>query len=145
MSYADAGLLRLPRAAHDRIVAHARADLPRECCGLIVGLPGELDLTGPQTELFSLRNVAVGLDFYEVDAGDLFRVTRLLDEDGRDIVAIYHSHPTSPAWPSATDIELAFWPDAWSLICSLDEPEAPSLRAFRIVDGAVSEARIGLT
>ncbi len=145
MSYADAGLLRLPRAIQDRIVGHARADLPRECCGLIAGLPGDLDLTGPRVELFPLRNAAPGLDFYEIDASDLFRVTRLLDDDGRDIVAIYHSHPTGPARPSATDIELAFWPDAWYLICSLDDPEAPDLRAFRIADGAVSEARIGLT
>ena len=145
MSYADAGSLRLPQTAHDRIVAHALADFPRECCGLIVGLRGELHLTGPRIELFALRNAAAGLDVYEVDAADLFRVTRLLDEDGRDIVAIYHSHPTGPARPSATDIELAFWPDAWHLICSLHEPEAPSLRAFRIVDGAVTEARIELT
>ena len=142
MRYADAGTLRLPRSICDRIVEHARADLPRECCGLIGGLPGDLDLSGPRVELFPLVNAAPGLDFYEIDANDLFRVTRELDADGRDIVAIYHSHPTGPARPSATDIELAFWPDAWYLICSLDDPMTPDLRGFRIVDGAVSEARI---
>lgn len=145
MSYPDAGSLRLPRALRDRIVDHARADLPRECCGLIGGLPGDLDLSGPRIELFPLTNVAPGLDFYEIDANDLFRVTRELDADGRDIVAIYHSHPTGPARPSETDIELAFWPDAWYLICSLDDPASPDLRAFRIVDGAVREATVELT
>lgn len=142
MSYADAGALRLLRSIHDRIVSHARADLPRECCGLVGGLPTDLDLSGPRVELFPLSNAAPGLDFYEIDAYDLFRVTRDLDADGRDIVAIYHSHPTGPARPSETDIELAFWPDAWYLICSLDDPANPDLRAFRIVDGNVREARI---
>lgn len=145
MSYADAGSLRLRRAIHDRIVAHALTDSPRECCGLIAGSTDDLDLTGPRVELFPLRNAAPGLDFYEIDASDLVQVTRLLDDDGRDIVAIYHSHPTGPAQPSATDIELAFWPDAWYLICSLYCPGTPNFRAFRIVDGAVSEARIELT
>ncbi len=145
MSYADAGTLRLPRSIRDRIVDHSRADLPRECCGLIGGQPGDLDLSGPRVDLFPLRNAAPGLDFYEIDADDLFRVTRALDADGRDIVAIYHSHPTGPARPSETDIELAFWPDAWYLICSLDDPAAPDLRAFRIVDGAVSEASVEVT
>ena len=145
MSYADAGSLQLPRSLHDRIVEHARADLPRECCGLIGGLPGDPDLSGPRVDLFALRNAAPGLDFYEIDASDLYRVTRELDADGRDIVAIYHSHPTGPARPSATDVELAFWPDAWYLICSLADPAAPDLRAFRIVDGSVSEATIAST
>ena len=145
MSDAGAGPLRLPAAIHDEIVAHAHAEAPRECCGLIGGPAGATDLSVPTVELFRLTNAAPGLNFYEIEPGELFHVTRTLDESGRDIVAIYHSHPTGPARPSATDIELAFWPDVWYLICSLDEPGQPDLRAFRIVDGAVSEARVEVT
>ncbi|CAA9566787.1 MAG: hypothetical protein AVDCRST_MAG33-2138 [uncultured Thermomicrobiales bacterium] len=145
MIYGDAGSLRLPIAMREEIVAHARAELPRECCGLIGGPPGETDLMAAGVELFRLTNAAPGLDFYEIDPNDLFRVTRDLDRDGRDIVAIYHSHPTGPARPSATDIELAFWPEAWYLICSLDDPARPDLRAFRIVDSVVTEAGIETT
>ena len=145
MSYADAGSLRLSIAMRDEIVAHARAELPRECCGLIGGPEGDTDLTGSRVELFRLTNAAPGLDFYEIDPDELFRVTRDLDREGRDIVAIYHSHPVGPARPSSTDIELAFWPQAWYLICSLDDRERPDLRAFRIVEGAVTEARIEAT
>ena len=142
MRHVGAGPLRLPAVIHGEIVAHACAEAPRECCGLIGGPSGATDLSGPAVELFRLTNAAPGLDFYEIDPGELFRVTRQLDDTDRDIVAIYHSHPTGPARPSATDIELAFWPDAWYLICSLDAPGRPDLRAFRIVDGEVSEARI---
>ena len=141
----DAGVLRLPVTMWDEIVAHARADLPRECCGLIGGPPNASHLTGMGVELFPLNNAASGLDRYEIDASDLFRVTRDLDRDGRDVVAIYHSHPTGPSRPSDTDIDLAFWPEAWYLICSLDRPERPDLRAFRIVDGVVTEARVEVT
>jgi proteasome lid subunit RPN8/RPN11 len=143
-AYPGAGDLRIPAKFRDAIVAHARDDAPRECCGLLAGQPGDLDLSTPGVELLRLTNAAPGLDFYEIDANDLFRVTRELDDTGRDIVAIYHSHPTGPARPSVTDIDLAFWPEAWYLIVSLDDPERPDLRAFRIVDGAVSEARIEL-
>lgn len=135
----------MPAAIRDEIVAHAQAEAPRECCGLIGGTPGDPDLTGPSVELYRLTNTAAGLDFYEIDANDLFRVSRQLDAEGRDIVVIYHSHPTGPARPSLTDVELAFWPDAWYLICSLDDPDAPELRGFRIADGTVSEAVIEVT
>lgn len=145
MSYGDAGVVRVPITMRDEIIAHARGEVPRECCGLIGGLLEGRDLAATGVQLFRLTNAAPGLDFYEIDANDLFRVTRDLDRDGRDIVAIYHSHPTGPARPSATDIELAFWPDAWYLICSLDNPARPDLRAFRIAEGEVSEARIEAT
>lgn len=145
MTYPAAGGLRIPTILQAEIVAHARAEAPRECCGLIGGQPGDPDLGASTVELFRLSNAAPGLDFYEIDPDDLFRVTRQLDDTGRDIVAIYHSHPTGPARPSATDVELAFWPEAWYLICSLDAPGAPELRAFRIVDGTIGEAKIEVT
>ena len=61
---------------------------------------------------------------------------------GAEIVAIYHSHPESPAYPSATDVELAFWPEAVYLICSLADPSQPTIRAFRIRDGAIAEVAL---
>ena len=141
--YLDAGILSLPDIFRTEIVAHAHLEAPRECCGLLAGHPGDPDLSTPGVNLQRLRNAAPGLDVYEIDPADLYQVTRTLDATGRDVVAIYHSHPTGPARPSATDIELAFWPDAWYLIVSLEDPSRPDLRAFRIVNGAVSEARIG--
>lgn len=143
-TYPDAGPLRLPRRFHDAVIAQSQTEAPRECCGLLAGPPGGHDLSADGVDLVPLNNAAPGLDFYEIDPGELFRVTRELDETRRDIVAIYHSHPTGPARPSATDIELAFWPDAWYLICALADGPAPHVRAFRIVDGQVSEAAIEL-
>lgn len=64
---------------------------------------------------------------------------RELPAQGMEIVAIYHSHPVSPAYPSQTDLDLAFWPEAVYIICSLADPDSPVVRGFRLRDGAVTE------
>lgn len=132
----EASALHLPQAMYDEIVAHARAEAPRECCGLIGGPAGEL------RELYRLTNKAPGNDFYEMDDAELYRRYRDLDDRGWEIQVIYHSHPVSPAYPSKTDVALAAWPDAYYLICSLQQPATPVLRAFRIVDGTITECEI---
>ena len=58
---------------------------------------------------------------------------------GWDLLAIYHSHTLTPAYPSATDVRLAFYPEAHYVIVSLQEPDLPRVRAFRIVDGVITE------
>ena len=117
----------------DEIAAHARETWPRECCGLIAGHHGE------PKELRRITNTDPGTTFYLMDPKELYRAYRDFDEQEWDIHVIYHSHPVSPAYPSKTDISLAAWPDAHYLICSLERRNAPSLRAFRIVDERVTE------
>ena len=126
--------LRLPAAMRDEIVAHARSEAPRECCGLIAGRAGRA------TKLYRLVNLEPGVTRYRVDDAELFRVYRDLDDRGEDVLAIYHSHPATSAFPSPTDVALAAWPDAFYVICSLAGPEAPVVRAFHIVDGVITEA-----
>jgi proteasome lid subunit RPN8/RPN11 len=120
----------------DEIVAHARQEWPRECCGLIGGADGEAK------ELRRMTNTDPGTTFYRMDDKELFRAYRDFDEQGWGMHVIYHSHPVSVAYPSKTDISLAAWPEAYYLICSLEDKTNPSLRAYRIVDGAVTEVDI---
>lgn len=127
----------LPRYLADAIVAHARREVPRECCGVLAG-PG-----GTVVEAFPLTNRAPGNELYETDAAELMDLEfRTLPSRNWEIVAIYHSHPTSEAFPSATDVALAAWPGACYLICSLELPDRPAIRGFSIVDGAIRERRI---
>ena len=53
--------------------------------------------------------------------------------------AVYHSHTHSEAYPSSTDVRLAAWPEAYYMIVSLLDKDNPNVRAFRIVDGSISE------
>ena len=72
----------------------------------------------------------------------LYRHYRAIEARGQEIVANYHSHPVSPAYPSPRDVAHAGWPEIVYLICSLADPEAPVVRAFRIEDGAIDELAI---
>lgn len=125
--------LRLPATMREEIIAHAESELPRECCGLIAGKDGEA------TRLYRLTNVEAGNRLYRIDDDELYGVIRELDDREEDILVIYHSHPVTEAYPSRTDVNLAFYPDAFYLICSLQDPERPSLRSFRIVDEQITE------
>ena len=132
-----AGRVRLPEEMRAAIIDHAIRDAPRECCGIIAGRDGV------PMQLYETRNVAAGNRLYEIDPAQLIDLEfRELPEHGSEIVAIYHSHPASPAYPSATDVELAFWPDAVFLICSLADRDRPEIRGFRIRDGAIDEVAL---
>jgi [CysO sulfur-carrier protein]-S-L-cysteine hydrolase len=52
---------------------------------------------------------------------------------------IYHSHTSTEAYPSRTDIALAQEPGAHYVLVSTREPESVEFRSFRIVDGSVTE------
>jgi [CysO sulfur-carrier protein]-S-L-cysteine hydrolase len=72
------------------------------------------------------------------------RILDEIDAAGWDLLAIYHSHTRSAAYPSHTDVELAFFPDTLYLIVSLADRERPEIRAFRIrreggADGQIDE------
>jgi [CysO sulfur-carrier protein]-S-L-cysteine hydrolase len=128
---------RLPTDMRAAIIGHAMQEAPRECCGIIAGRDGV------PMQLYETRNVAAGNRFYEIDPAQLIDLEfRELPEQETEIVAIYHSHPESPAYPSATDVELAFWPDAVFLICSLADRDRPEIHGFRIRDGAIDEVAL---
>jgi proteasome lid subunit RPN8/RPN11 len=126
-------MLALPKAFIDEMVAHAREEAPNECCGIIAGQDGRA------VKLFQAKNSEASPYLYNVDPQDLFRIYRECDQRGWEFLAIYHSHTASEAYPSTTDVRLAFWPETHYVLVSLQNPQNPVVRAFRIVDGAVSE------
>jgi len=129
-------MLRLERAYADQMIAHAREDAPNECCGIIAGNDGRA------TRLYRAVNAEASPYRYNVDPKDLLRIYRDIDGRGWDVLAIYHSHTHTEAYPSPTDVRLAAWPDAYYLIVSLADEASPVLRAFRIQDGQVSEEEL---
>ena len=129
-------MLRLPQRFIDEMLAHARAELPNECCGIIAGRDGTA------VELFRARNAEASPYRYEVDSQDLFRIWRQCETNGWDFLVVYHSHVASEAVPSQTDVRRATWPDAYYIVVSIADSESPSVRAYRIVEGNVCEEQI---
>jgi proteasome lid subunit RPN8/RPN11 len=119
--------ITLPQHIQDEIIAHARAGAPEEVCGILSGRDGVA------TELVRARNEAVNpiMDYW-VDGQTLLRQFDF-EERGEAMIAIYHSHPVDPPYPSATDAANAFYPDAVYLICSLLGPGQPVIRGWRLI------------
>ena len=128
--------MRIPRHLFDGMLEHAREEAPNECCGILGGKDGEAK------SLYRATNAEQSPLRYTLDPNDLFRITfREIPENDEEMLAIYHSHTASPAYPSQTDINLATYPDSVYLILSLVEDEEP-LRGFRIDDGEVTEVEL---
>ena len=130
--------LVLQQSYIDEMIAHARADAPNECCGIIAGKDGR------PTRLYRAKNAEASPYRYSVDAKDLLRIHRDADANGWDFLVIYHSHTHTEAYPSPTDVRLAAWPDAYYVLVSLMDEAKPVVRAFRIEDGTVAEEAIEL-
>jgi proteasome lid subunit RPN8/RPN11 len=128
--------LRISREMIEEMIAHAREESPNECCGMIGGRDGRA------TTLHRARNEHASALSYNIHPQDLFRITKEIEEAGEKLAAIYHSHTGSPAYPSQTDVNLAAYPDALYVIVSLENPDKPDTRAFRIVDGEIEEAEL---
>ncbi len=129
--------MRISQELIDEIVAHSRDDLPNECCGLIGGHGDEV------SSVHRARNAAATWLRYELHPSDQLRIMNRLEDDGEELVGIYHSHTKSEAYPSQTDINLAeMWPDPLYLICSLEHADDPVVRAFAIRDGGVEEVEL---
>lgn len=130
--------LRLPPVIRDEIIAHARAGAPEEVCGLLGGQSGHV------TTLIRGHNEAANrLTRYQLD-GETLLQQFVLEERGETLLALYHSHPTDAAYPSALDAAYAFYPDAVYVICSLQEPESPVVRGYRLVQHALTKPPAGV-
>ena len=101
------------------MVAHARDDVPNECCGVVSSKDGVAQ------QVHRAINAAASPLRYEIDSKDFLRIYSLIDDADQEVGAIYHSHTRSAAYPSQTDINLALWPGALYIIVSLaaDDPE----------------------
>jgi [CysO sulfur-carrier protein]-S-L-cysteine hydrolase len=127
--------MRISRALHDELIAHARADAPNECCGMIASRDGEA------VAVHRATNAAASPLRYEIEGREQLELMDAIEDAGLDLGAIYHSHTRSAPEPSQTDINLAFYPEALYVIVGLEHDE-PDVRAWRIVDGQVSQASL---
>lgn len=127
--------MKIARELYDQLVAHARAEAPNECCGMVASADGAAVAIHPA------ENMAASPLRYEIDGKQQLEILDAIEDAGHELGAIYHSHTRTAPEPSQTDINLAFYPDSLYVIIGLKDPE-PDVRAWRIVDGQVSEAEL---
>ena len=121
------------------IVEQGLREFPNECCGVIAGRDGL------PVRVIPMRNADASPVTYRLDGKEQLQVFDAMDDEGLELWAIYHSHTHSEAYPSETDVRLAFYPDARYLLLSLADRERPALRSFSIRDGEVTEEELTIT
>jgi proteasome lid subunit RPN8/RPN11 len=125
-------VLQLTRRTWGEMVGHAYDGLPDEACGLLAGPPG----TTRCTRFYPCRNAAESSKVYTVDPKDHLRADRDAEARGLELMGVMHSHTHTEAYPSPTDVAQA--PDpAWHYVIVSLRDEAPTLRSYRIVEGAI--------
>ena len=129
--------MRIARSLIDEMVAHARGDLPNECCGMVGGSGDEASVVVP------VVNSAASPLRFEMDPQGQYNALKAIEDDGKEMLAIYHSHTKSAAYPSQTDVNQAVnWPDAIYLIVSLQDPDSPEVKGYWLKDLKIADAEL---
>lgn len=133
-------MLQIPEAIYREMVSQAKAEFPLECCGLLGGKGTVV------SHLYKMTNADQSKTRYLMEPREQFKVFKEMRDLGIDLLSIYHSHPKHPAYPSMTDVQLAFYPEAIYIIMSIDGSEAePLTRGFRIIQEKIEEVSYELT
>jgi proteasome lid subunit RPN8/RPN11 len=119
------------------MIGHAYNGYPLEACGLLVG-------RGMRVERFvACSNESESARIYSIPGRELLRAERSADDDGLEIIGVFHSHTHTEPYPSQTDVDQAPDPGWHYVIVSLKR-EAPETRSYRIVAGAIAEERVAV-
>lgn len=130
----------LPRKLTNQLLHLAQLSPEAEVCGLVGA-----DSNGMPASCYPISNgAATPQNRFLLDAGQQIAAMKQMRDKGESLYAIYHSHPSTPAVPSATDIEQAAYPEALHLIISLNTKGVLELRAFSIADKTAQELRLNL-
>jgi [CysO sulfur-carrier protein]-S-L-cysteine hydrolase len=132
-------VLTLPRAFVDQVLAHARRDHPDECCGVIAGRDGVA------TRVIEMDNAERSPTGFAFDSAEWLRVYREVDDADEELLAVYHSHTMTEAYPSRTDV---LWSQHnefthWLLVSTRSDED--EVRSYTITDGVVTEESVTLT
>ena len=129
--------LVVPRGLYEQMVAQALREAPNECCGLFAGVVR--DGVAHAERIYPLANAAASPVLYESDARSMLDAYRDMTARGLDVVAVYHSHPTSEPVPSKTDLERNYSEEVVNLIVSLAE-SPPLVRGWWLTAAGYREA-----
>jgi proteasome lid subunit RPN8/RPN11 len=127
--------LVVPYHLVDEIILHCKEVYPNEACGILAGKGRVVQ------KVYTMINIEKSGVSYMMEPKEQFTVMKEMREQGLEMVAIYHSHPYSDAYPSPKDINLAFYEDSLYVVLSLIYKE-PIIKAFEIKDKEVKEVEI---
>ena len=130
-------MLSIRKEFANEMIAHSQEDDPNECCGILSGDDETIK------KLYRITNATPSWARYRMDPQDFLNAMQDGDNNGWDMLAFYHSHTHSPAYPSQTDVRMALesWMlDVYYVLVSLENKDEPQIRAFHIdEEGEITE------
>ncbi|MCL5102513.1 MAG: M67 family metallopeptidase [Armatimonadetes bacterium] len=126
-------MIVIPLNILNDMVEHAREQAPLEACGLLVGQNAEVKKS------YRLTNMDASSEHFSLDPKEQFAVVKEIRPNGWDVLAVYHSHPATPARMSEEDLRLALAPEMRYVIVSLMDDEWPKVKSFTVRDGQAVE------
>ena len=129
--------LHILKNLYDEMLSHCRESCPNEACGILAGKENKA------SKIYKMANIEKSPVSYFMDSKEQFKVMKDIRENNLEMVAIFHSHPSSPAYPSNKDLNLAFYEDSIYIIVSLIESE-PAVKGFLIKEGKIKEVTIAV-
>jgi proteasome lid subunit RPN8/RPN11 len=129
-------MLQIPMSIYERMIGQAREGAPLEVCGILGGKGNIVSSIHPMT------NTDASHEHFMMDPREQFSVVKKLCTQELEMLAVYHSHPATPARPSDEDIRLALTPNISYVIVSLADPSVPEVRAFKITGRKVDSVEV---
>lgn len=124
--------MRISAQLLQQIIDHARQEAPRECCGFLAAKGEEIKAVHPATNCSP-----VDLEF-QMASREIYELELRIRQDGHEIGAVYHSHPSGVPVLSETDLHHArFWMCDW-VVVGLAEEE-PDVRCYQVRGTFVQE------
>lgn len=123
--------LKIPSGIFKQMVAQAKVQAPVEACGILAGKENKVE------KLYETTNVDNSTDHFMMEPKEQFAVVKDIRSVGLEMLAIYHSHPRTPARPSAEDVRLALTPSVTYVIVSLRYRDHPVVKGFLIENGNI--------
>lgn len=129
-------MLYLNKKQKDELIVHSKEEAPNEACGILAGKDGRIE------RVYRMKNQDKSPETFFMDPKEQLKVMKEIRNSGLEMVGIYHSHLETKAYPSAHDVELAYYPEASYLIVSVEDRDNPKIRSFKIVEGKIEEEEI---
>lgn len=135
-------VLTICRAHVDEVLAHCRSRYPKEACGILAGAAGspQWEVTG----VYPMANVEDSPIGYSMDPREQLKVEKAMRQAGQRMLAIYHSHTASAAYPSSVDVSLAISPDVSYVLVSLQDQAAPVVKSYQIQGTTITPEQVAI-
>ena len=128
--------MKIDKVHLSEMIQHCQKDYPNEACGILAGRAGKVE------KVYQMINTDKSASTFFMDPKEQLKVMKEIRNQGLEMVGIYHSHLETEAYPSAHDVELAFYPEVSYVIVSINDKNNPSIRSFKIMEGEISEEEV---